>query len=295
MHAETLAYMLHQLPIDRKLVHSGRPAPSAPPVKPHMVDIPAGTATLGLKRAENSPFGWDNEFEEHAVSVLPFRIDAYNVTHGDFLHFLEDWGYYERSLWEAADWDWLQSSSTSHPAFWVQRGGRWFYRTMFDEVPLLLDWPAYVSHAEAAAYARWAGKELPSEAEWHRAAYGTRDGSEREYPWGSQRPDASRGNFDFHHWDATPVGAFPQGTSAYGVSDMLGNGWEWTRTVFARFAGFAPFPSYPGYSANFFDNQHYVLKGGSARTAACMLRRSFRNWFQPRYGYVYASFRCVER
>jgi len=216
------------------------------------------------------------------------------VTNRDFLHFLSSGGYQERSLWEAADWNWLQSSGISHPAFWALRGNRSFLRLMFDEVPLPLDWPVYVSHAEAAAYARWVGKELPSEAEWHRAAYGTPEGSERVFPWGDETPDASRGNFDFSRWDPVPVTTFPAGTSAFGAAGLLGNGWEWTRTIFAPFPGFKSFPFYAGYSANFFDNQHYVMKGASARTAACMLRRSFRNWFQPHYPFAYAGFRCIE-
>ncbi len=107
-------------------------------------------------------------------------------------------------------------------------------------------------------------------------------------------PSARHGNFDFHQWDPAPVGSYPEGASAFGVHDLVGNGWEWTRTPFAPFPGFAPMPFYPGYSANFFDGKHYVMKGGSPRTAACMLRRSFRNWFQPHYPYVYATFRCVE-
>ena len=101
------------------------------------------------------------------------------------------------------------------------------------------------------------------------------------------------GNFDFESWDPTPVGAFLQGQGAFGVADLVGNGWEWTATVFGPFPGFEPFEFYPGYSANFFDGEHYVMKGGSARTAGSMLRRSFRNWFQPHYQYVYAGFRCV--
>ena len=110
---------------------------------------------------------------------------------------------------------------------------------------------------------------------------------------GGEAPDRRFGNFDFESWDPTPVGAFRQEQSAFGVADLVGNGWEWTSTVFAPFPGFQPFEFYPGYSANFFDGEHYVMKGGSARTAACMLRRSFRNWFQPHYQYVYAGFRCV--
>jgi gamma-glutamyl hercynylcysteine S-oxide synthase len=164
---------------------------------------------------------------------------------------------------------------------------------MFQEVALPLEWPVYVSLAEASAFAKWAGKRLPSEAEWHRAAYADVDGTERQYPWGSGTPNNKLGNFDFERWDATPVGSFPKGESAFGVSDLAGNGWEWTNTLFAPLKGFSAFAFYRGYSADFFDGKHYVIKGGSARTAASMLRRSFRNWFQPHYQYVYAGFRCV--
>jgi formylglycine-generating enzyme required for sulfatase activity len=150
-----------------------------------------------------------------------------------------------------------------------------------------------VSHAEASAYARWARKSLPAEAQWHRAAYGTAEGLENQYPWGNDVPNSKRGNFDFKSWDPASVAAFPDGKSSFGVDGLVGNGWEWTSTLFAPFPGFEPFPFYRGYSADFFDGKHYVMKGGSARTAACMLRRSFRNWFQPRYQYVYAGFRCV--
>jgi iron(II)-dependent oxidoreductase len=173
---------------------------------------------------------------------------------------------------------------------------------MFDEVPfdeVALDWPVYVSQAEASAYARWAGKSLPTEAEWQRAAYGSVDGNARAYPWGNETPSAEFnkrfGNFDFRCWDPVPVNAFPEGQSAFGIHDMLGNGWEWTSTVFGPFPGFEPFPFYRGYSADFFDGKHFVMKGGSARTAACMLRPTFRNWFQAHYQYVYAGFRCVSR
>jgi formylglycine-generating enzyme required for sulfatase activity len=150
-----------------------------------------------------------------------------------------------------------------------------------------------VSHDEASAYARWKGKELPSEAQWHRAACGTPEGTERAYPWGADAPSSAHGNFDFQRWDPVAVGSYPAGNSAFGVADLVGNGWEWTRTPFEPFPGFQAFSFYPGYSANFFDGKHFVMKGGSSRTAACMLRRSFRNWFQPHYPYVYAKFRCA--
>ncbi|MBZ5596957.1 MAG: SUMF1/EgtB/PvdO family nonheme iron enzyme [Acidobacteriia bacterium] len=292
MHAETLAYMLHQLPLERKNRQSRGPEVVASAVTPRMIEIPAGQATLGLSRRASN-FGWDNEYEAHAVSVAEFAIDQYKVTNGEYLEFMAAGGYENRSLWADADWNWKTQHNINHPAFWRQQGETWYFRAMFEEVPLPLDWPVYVSQAEASAYARWAGKALPSEAQWHRAAYGTPDGDERAYPWGNEAPSAKRGNFDLQSWDPAPVGAFPQGQSAFGVADLLGNGWEWTSSVFAPFSGFRPFSFYQGYSANFFDGQHYVMKGGSARTAACMLRRSFRNWFQPHYQYVYAGFRCV--
>ncbi len=154
MHAETLAYMLHQLPTDRKLPRANSLEPPASPVTPRMVRIPPGTATLGLPRAEAGAFGWDNEFEEHSVNVPDFRIDAHKVTNRQFLHFVVAGGYQTRALWDDAGWNWLQSSGVSHPSFWSAAAGRPLLRTMFGEIPLPMDWPVYVSQAEAAAYAK---------------------------------------------------------------------------------------------------------------------------------------------
>jgi ergothioneine biosynthesis protein EgtB len=292
MHADTLAYMLHQLPLERKLARPAGPAPDSPAPVHRMIEIPAGTAALG--RPRNDGFGWDNEFEIHEEKVPAFAISNLNVTNRQFLEFMAAGGYEDRKFWSDEDWEWKTSRGIRHPLFWSRHNEHWFYRGMFEETPLPPHLPVYVSHAEAAAYARWAGKALPTEAQFHRAAYGTPEGLEREYPWGDEAPGARHGNFDFRRWDPVAVGSFPAGASAFGVEDLVGNGWEWTSTVFAPFPGFEPFAFYPGYSANFFDGQHYVMKGGDTRTAACLLRRSFRNWFQPRYPYVYAAFRCVE-
>lgn len=295
MHAETLAYMLHRLPTERKIQGPIARALATPRIKSHLVEIPAGRATLGLKRATGDEFGWDNELDAQEVEVAEFAIESGNVTNHNFLRFIQAGGYENAALWSAEAWAWKEKEGVHHPAFWRRDGNLWMYRAMFGEVRLPLDWPVYVSHAEATAYAKWLGHELPSEEQFHRAAYGTHEArNERAYPWGEDAPSERHGNFDFHQWDPSPVGAHPEGASSFGVHDLMGNGWEWTRTKFAPFPGFAPMPFYPGYSANFFDGKHYVMKGGSPRTAACMLRRSFRNWFQPHYPYVYATFRCVE-
>ena len=293
MHAETLAYMLHQLPLDRKVRKQRKPALIVPPVAPTTIEIPAGRATLGLARDDESAFGWDNEYEAQTIDVPAFTIDKYKVTNGQYLDFMAAEGYENPACWTEEDWTWRTAHDIHHPVFWIRNRDRWYYRAMFDEIPLPLDWPVYVSQAEASAYARWAGKSLPTEAQWHRAAYGTENGDENPFPWGTAAPNPSKGNFDFQSWDPTPVNAFGKGQSAFGVADLLGNGWEWTSSRFEPFPGFQRFSFYPGYSADFFDGKHYVMKGASARTAACMLRRSFRNWFQPHYQYVYAGFRCV--
>ena len=171
-------------------------------------------------------------------------------------------------------------------------GGVWHWRGMFDLVPLPLSWPVYVSQAEAAAFARWRGARLPTEAEFQRAAYGTPEGRERRIRGATPSPAAQHGVFDFSSWDPEPAGSHPAGRSAWGVDDLVGNGWEWTSTPFAPFPGFRAMASYPEYSADFFDGEHFVIKGASPATARELLRPSFRNWFRPRYPYVYATFRA---
>ncbi len=274
MHAETFAYMLHQLPYDRKVGQPPRSArvPQDPlrewtPAEgrlqtrgsaPQMIEIPAGRARLGMDA--EAGFGWDNEFQPHEVDVPAFRISKYKVTNAEYLDFVR--------------------TGADPPFFWLERGGQWFYRGMFAETPLPLTAPVYVTQREAAAYAAWRGMRLPTEPEFHRAA---------------ALSSPSR-NLDFRAWDPTPVTADdePQNPDKPAPSQMLGNGWEWTSTVFAPFPGFRPFPFYENYSAPFFDGDHYVMKGASPRTAARFLRPSFRNWFRGSYPYAYSTFRVAE-
>lgn len=274
MHLETLAYMWHNFDYTAKQ----RPDEESPlafeaaAVPNEWRAVPKGNALLGKPR--DGSFGWDNEYDEHQAPVAAFQIQKFKVTNGDYLQFVE--------------------AGAARPHFWVERDGKLYLRGMFEEIPLPLDWPVYVTQQEASAYAAWTGKVLPTEAQFHRAAFETPSGQTRPYPWGDTKPAAMLGNFDFKRWDPEPVYAAPENESAWGVRQLTGNGWEWTQTLFRPFDGFAPSPSYPGYSANFFDSDHYVIKGGSPRTAARLLRRSFRNWFRADYPYVYATFRCVE-
>jgi len=283
MHAETLAYMLHQLPLEKKIPQPQVDVPDRGQPTPEMIEVPEGSVTLGLSR-NSADFGWDNEYDAHTLNVPAFSVDRYKVTNGQYLEFVRAGGYQDRSLWTAEAWDWKTAHDISHPVFWKRAGDAWHLRTMFDEIPLPLSWPVYVSHAEAAAYARRSGKRLPTEAEWQRAV----EGIPRESKLGPEH-----GYFDFARWDPAPVNAFPRASSTFGVDGLLANGWEWTASPFEPFSGFKAFPFYEGYSANFFDGKHYVMKGGSTRTDRSMLRPSFRNWFQPHYQYVYAGFRCA--
>jgi iron(II)-dependent oxidoreductase len=256
MHAETFAYILHQLPYQSKIALNVE-LERAPPMQPRWIDIPSGIAHLGL--AKGAEFGWDNEFEPHDVPVPAFAMAQYKVTNGEYLDY----------VLEGAD----------APYFWARRDGVWMFRGMFSEYPLPLDAPVYVTQEQAEAFARWRGMRLPTEAEYHRGAEGA-------------PPSA---NVNFRGWDPTPVTADDGAANGAPARPMqiAGNGWEWTSSVFAPFPGFKPFPFYRNYSEPFFDGAHFVLKGASPRTAKCFLRESFRNWFRPSYPYVYATFRMV--
>jgi formylglycine-generating enzyme required for sulfatase activity len=271
MHHETLVYIIHQLAPELKGRFQQTHHDTVPPEN-DLVEIPAGVATLGANR-EDVQFGWDNEFCAHDVHVDAFAVQRYPVTNGDYLEFVRSGG--------------------SMPPFWIERDGELHLRGVFEELPLPLSWPAYVTNEQARAYAAWKGMRVMTEAEYHRAAFGSPEGETRAYPWGTQAPTPLHGNFDFERFDPDPVDAHPAGASAWGVHDLVGNGWEWTSSVFAPFPGFEPMASYPQYSADFFDGKHYVFKGASPVTARELIRSSFRNWFYAGYPYAYGKFRCA--
>jgi ergothioneine biosynthesis protein EgtB len=292
MHQETLLYMWHRLPFDQKRKPAGyRPRVEGVAAPAEWIEIPAGCATLGVARASHA-FGWDNEHPALSAQVPAFSIERHNVTNARYRDFVDAGGYRDPQWWRAEDWEWVQREAIAHPLFWERDGDRWRWRGMFESVALPDAWPVYVSQAEASAYARWRGARLPTEAEFQRAAYGSA-GGERVHPWGDAPPDATRGVFDFASWDPEAAGSHPKGASAWGVEDLAGNGWEWTSTAFGPFPGFQAMASYPEYSADFFDGEHFVMKGASVATAKELLRPSFRNWFRARYPYVYATFRCA--
>ena len=294
MHHETLLYMVQQLPADLKRTPEWLPdPPETGAARQASVAVPAGRAVLGASR--NGRFRWDNEHLELDLDVPAFRIDALPVTNGQFREFVEHGGYEDRRLWTRDAWDWIAHRGHRRPGSWTLSHGTTRIRTLlgYRDFDGAADWPASVMHCEAGAFARWRGARLPTEGEYHRAAFGAPDGGPREHPWGDDPARAEHGNLGFRRWSPAPVGGHPAGASAFGVHELVGNGWEWTSTPFFPFPGFQPLEGYEGYSADFFDDRHFVMLGASWATDASLVRRSFRNWFQPHYPYVFSKFRCV--
>ena len=286
MHQETLLYMIQEAPPEMK--HSlGKAAQYQFAAEPTsaQITVPRGEALLGAS-FDQLDFGWDNEFPAMKVEVPSFKIDSLPVTNGRFLEFVESGGYQDRRWWSEEDWRWKARAGLEYPNCWRKTADRWFYRALFDLLPLgqVSSWPVYVSLAEARAFARWRAGRLPTEAEFHRAAYDT------------PGDRVATGNVGFARWSPSPAGAEPDDDNDLGVKDLIGNGWEWTATPFQPFPGFSPYiAGYEEYSADFFDGKHFVLKGGSWATAKELVRPSFRNWYQAHYPYVFAKFRCVSQ
>lgn len=280
MHHETLLYMFAEC-ADGKIE---RPASIAPPISgegraAELRQIPAGQAVLGAAWDEIA-FGWDNEFGKVEVHVPAFLLDSLPVRNRDWLAFLDALGSPERLF----------------PQSWIRTPQGLSVKTMFGPLPFELaeGFPVQVSGEQARAHCAWAGGRLPTEAELHRAAHASPDGSRRTYPWGDAVPDETRGNFGFRRHFPIPVGQTPAGQSAFGVEELVGNGWEWSSSAFAPLPGFSPWArTYPGYSADFFDGEHDVVFGASFATDEKLLRPSFRNWYRRNYPYPFTSFRVA--
>jgi ergothioneine biosynthesis protein EgtB len=292
MHHETLLYMIQQLPAAAKRP----PADLAPELARETVAparkrvrVGAGPAHLGTSARG---FVWDNERPEYELQTAAFEIDALPVTHREFREFVSAGGYADPRLWTEDGWRWLKQTRRTVPHGWNTEAGDWSVATLFGDVAFddAAEWPASVTHCEAQAFLRFCGARLPTEPELHRAAYATPEGGFRPYPWGDAAPSPRHANVGACRVGPAPVGSSPLGVSAFGVHDTVGDGWEWTGTPFRPFPGFRP-ARYPGYSANFFDDRHFVLLGGSWATDVRLVRRSFRNWFQPHYPYVFTKFR----
>ncbi len=294
MHAENLATILQTLGYTRPAAL--RPGNAPPPVdhafRPGDVAVSGGTFMLGADPAE--PFVFDNEKWAHLVEVAPFRIATTPVTNAEFQAFVDDSGYRRREYWGRRGWDWRRRQRAEHPLFWHHAGGRWLERR-FDLLVPLEPWHpvVHVNWYEAEAFCRWAGRRLPTEAEWELAA--TLDpstGRKRRFPWGDAPPTSECANLDYRAGGTLDVRALPAGDSPIGCRQMIGNVWEWVADTFAPYPGFVCDP-YKEYSAPHFGCGKNVLKGGCWTTRSRLIRGTWRNFFMRQRRNVFAGFRTA--
>jgi iron(II)-dependent oxidoreductase len=229
-------------------------------------------------------FVFDNEKWAHPVELAPFRIARHAVTQAAFVRFVGDGGYARRELWTAEGWAWRRAADAAHPVYWRQRAGGWERRHFDAWVPLEPGLPViHVNAHEAEAWCRWAGRRLPTEAEWEAAA------GPRRFPWGDAPPRSEDANLDGWRAGCLHVAALPAGDAPSGCRQMIGNVWEWTATPFAPYPGFVP-DMYRDYSQPWFGT-HRVLRGGCWATRGRLLRNTWRNFYPPERRDVWAGFR----
>ena len=289
-HDETML-ATHQLRRGGRVLRDAQPPPPVkPPTTPEAL-VPAGTFTMGTS---DDPWALDNERPAHRVPVPAFWIDTAPVTNAAYTAFVEAGGYDDERLWAPGGWAWRNRRDKSAPAFWQRTGGQWWRRRFGELEPLPPDQPVqHVCWYEADAYARWLGKRLPTEVEWEKAAtWDPSTQSKRRFPWGDDDDLTRYANLGERHHQPAPVGAYPQGASAYGVTQLLGDVWEWTSTDFTGYPGFTVFP-YAEYSEVFFGSDYKVLRGASWATAEQVARTTFRNWDYPIRRQIFAGFRCA--
>jgi iron(II)-dependent oxidoreductase len=256
-----------------------------------MVRFPGGTVTIGT---DDRSAAYDNERPRHEVTLAPFLIDAAPVSNGDYLAFVADGGYRDARWWSEAGRRWLDESGAEAPKYWERRGDQWWTRSMDRSAPVDPVHPVcHVSWHEADAYARWAGKRLPTELEWEAAAtWDPAAGAARRYPWGDVVPNGARANVDQLVFGTAPIGAYAANVSPIGCYGMIGDVWEWTSSDFGPYPGFRSFP-YPEYSEVFFGSDYKVLRGGSWATRPGVARATFRNWDYPVRRQIFSGFRCA--
>lgn len=289
-HAETML-ATHQLRAGDPVLHAAAP-PAGRPLPVREVLVPGGRFTMGTS---TEPWALDNERPAHALDLPAFVVDTAPVTNGEYTAFIAAGGYDEPRWWTDAGWRHRVEAELVAPQFWRGDGsGRWYRRRFGVVEPVRADEPVvHVCCHEADAYARWAGKRLPTEAEWEKAArFDPATGRSRRYPWGDEEPTPEHANLGQRHLRPAPVGAYPRGASALGVHQLIGDVWEWTASGWHPYPGYETFP-YPEYSEVFFGGDYRVLRGGSFGTDPAALRTTFRNWDHPVRRQIFAGFRLA--
>ena len=288
MHGEALTYTRQTLGYAPPPLPAG-PGPAMGPALEGDVEFAGGTYLLGARRDRR--FVFDNEKWEHPVEVKPFAMARSAVTQGMFAEFVDDGGYGRRELWSDGGWKWRESVQAAHPLYWSRDGTGWAVRLFDRTLPLAPDVTLiHVNWYEAEAYCRWAGRRLPSEAEWEFAASGF---DKREFPWGNEAPSPARAPLDSGSLGCSPTGAFGAGDTPEGVRQMIGNAWEWTADDFGPYPGFIRDP-YKEYSEPWFGPPYKVLRGGCWATRPRLIRNTWRNFYTKDRRDVFGGFRTCK-
>ncbi|NYV78450.1 ergothioneine biosynthesis protein EgtB [Streptomyces sp. UH6] len=289
-HDETML-ITHQLRRGPAVLTAPDPGPAPVHGGPAEVLVPGGPFVMGTS---DEPWALDNERPAHPVDVAPFYLDTAPVTNAAFLAFMEDGGYHDPRWWRPEGFAHLRARAVEAPSYWRREGGQWLRRRFGVTEPVPPDEPVlHVSWYEADAYARWAGRRLPTEAEWEKAArHDPATGRSRRYPWGDEEPSREHANLGQRHLRPAPAGSFPAGRSPLGVGQLIGDVWEWTSSDFLPYPGFAAFP-YREYSEVFFGTEYKVLRGGSFAVDPVACRGTFRNWDLPVRRQIFSGFRTA--
>ncbi|MGH2978577.1 MAG: SUMF1/EgtB/PvdO family nonheme iron enzyme, partial [Solirubrobacterales bacterium] len=285
-HSETILQTLQIMTTERYQPPARRALPPADPLDGEMAFVSGGPFEMG---APPRGFAYDNERPRHACDVGAFLIDRVPVTNGNVIEFIEDGGYARPELWGRDGWEWREREAVDLPRYWARGQGGYVVRSFGEEAAVDAALPVcHVSWHEADAFARWAGKRLPTEAEWEKAAaWDPATGNSRPQPWGDRV--ANLGQLGF---GTAPGGAYAGGESPCGMRQAAGDVWEWTASPFEPYRGFRAFP-YGEYSEEFFGGPYRVLRGGSWATQSEAVSNTFRNWDHPERRQIFAGFRCA--
>ena len=311
-HQELLVYDIKHLLCDQ-FDAPMKPAPRSVESVSGMIEIEGGLFELGVRsptvregagsesgvkppHSKNYEFAWDNEKPAHKVFLEDFQIDRAPVSNGEYLEFINAGGYKDFRWWHSAGWEKVNTEHWQAPLYWELHDGEWMIRDfagLHRAIDKANEPVSHVSFLEASAYAKWAGKRLPTEAEWEKAAtFSTSGDSNQSFPWGEATPDESRANlFENGLWSVAPIGAFPQGRGSQGLHQMIGDVWEWTTSDYVPYPGFKS--EFDEYNDKWFVGQK-VLRGGSFATPQIHIRSTYRNFFYPHERWMIAGFRCAK-
>ena len=290
-HQELLVYDLQHLlaeqyrPIIKNKTSESRINENSP------ITIKGGLYSMGYG---GSGYCYDIELPQHKVYLNDYKIDKFPVTNEQFMKFIEDGGYETYRHWLSDGWEKVKKNDWNAPMYWEKIDEEWHVRDFLGIRKINPNEPVcHVSYYEADAYCKWAGKRLPTEAEWEKAACWDESKQEKTiFPWGNDQPTPDRCNLlESYHWGCTEVGSHPNGKSHYGCQQMMGDVWEWTSSEFTGYPGFKS--GFDEYNDKWFTNQK-VLRGGSFGTPTMSIRGSYRNFFRLDERWLFSGFRCAE-